>query len=166
MANTQQITKKTLLLQYLLEQGLRVFTNAEVKAVASQLNITPTYTNLILTSLIKDGWIRSIRRGIYAFTAVTGIQPIHEFELAMQLVKPAMISHYSAFYYHELTDQVPRDIFVSTLKGNHVPQLGAREHRAGFKLDGVHYRIMQLNQERFLAALRLEKEKVFFKILT
>lgn len=162
--HTHQVTKKGLLLQTLLQQGSRVFTNAEVKAIAKQLNITIPYINVILTSLIKDGWIRGIKKGLYAFTSVTGIQPIHEFEIAMQLVRPAMISHYSAFYHHELTDQVPRDVFISTIKGIFIPQLGERDKQAGFKLDGVHYRIMQLNKDRFFGAIAARKGEVVFQV--
>lgn len=97
-------TQKNLLLQNLLAQGLRVFTNGTVKDIAIRLNISKVYTNIILSSLIQEGWLRDIRKGLYAFTSTAGIHPIHEFEIAMQLVKPTMISHYSAFYYHELTD--------------------------------------------------------------
>ena len=62
-------TQKSLLLQKLLLQGLRVFTNAAVKDIADQININKVYTNIILRNLIKEGWIRNIRKGLYAFTA-------------------------------------------------------------------------------------------------
>ena len=157
-------TQKNLLLQNLLAQGLRVFTNDTVKDIADRLKISKVYTNIILSSLIQEGWVKDIRKGLYAFTSVTGIYPIHEFEIAMQLVKPAMISHYSAFYHHELTDQVPRDIFISTIKGTHVPQLGEKDKQAGFKLDGVHYRIMQLNKDRFFGAILAWKGEASFQV--
>ena len=157
-------TQKSLLLQKLLLQGLRVFTNAAVKDIADQININKVYTNIILRNLIKEGWIRNIRKGLYAFTATIGMQPIHEFEIAMQLVKPAMISHYSAFYHHELTDQVPHDVFISTIKGVHSPQLGEKGKQAGFKLDGVHYRIMQINEDRFFGAITAWKGEVSFQV--
>ena len=163
-AASHTTTQKTLLLQNLLVQGLRVFTNAAAKDIAKQLNISTAYTNIILHSLIQEGWIRGIRKGLYAFTSMTGIQPIHEFEIAMQLVKPAMISHYSAFYHHELTDQIPRDIFISTVSGVHVPQLGEKDKKAGFNLEGVHYRIVQLNKDRFFGAITAWKGEVSFQV--
>ena len=158
------ITQRNLLLQNLLAQGLRVFNSSTVKEIAYQLGISKSYVNTILCALTQEGWIKNIRKGLYAFTAVTGIQPIHEFEIAMQLVKPAMISHYSAFYHHGLTDQVPHDIFITTTKGSHVPQSGEKDKHAGFKLDGVHYRIMQVNRERFFGAVTAWKGGAQFKI--
>lgn len=158
------ITQKNLLLQNLLAQGLRVFTSSTVKNIASRLSISRGYANIILCNLTQEGWIKNIRKGLYAFTATTGIQPIHEFEIAMHLVKPAMISHYSAFYHHNLTDQVPRDVFISTVKGTHIPQLGEKDKQAGFKLDGVHYRIMQINRDRFFGAIPAWKGEVGFKV--
>ena len=157
-------TQKNLLLQNLLLQGLRVFAGTTIKNITDRLNINKAYANIILHKLIQEGWIRSIRNGIYAFTSVSGIQPIHEFEIAMQLVKPAVISHYSAFYHHELTDQVPHDVFISTIKGVHVPQLGEKDKQAGFKLDGVHYRIMQINKDRFFGAITAWKGDASFQV--
>lgn len=156
--------QKTILLQNLLVQGLRVFTNVAVKDIAKQLNISTAYTNIILRNLIQEGWIRSIRKGLYAFTSMTGIQPIHEFEIAMKLVNPAMISHYSAFYHHELTDQIPRDIFISTVGGVYVPQMGEKDKKAGFNLDGVHYRIVQLNKDKFFGAILAWKGEISFQV--
>lgn len=157
-------TQKSLLLQKLLLQGLRVFTNAEVKDIADQVNISKGYTNIVLHNLIKEGWIRDIHKGLYAFTNAAGIHPIHEFEIAMHLVKPAMISHYSAFYHHGITDQVPYDVFITTIKGAYVPQLGEKSKKAGFKLDGVHYRIMQINKGRFFGAITAWKGEVSYQV--
>lgn len=158
------ITQRNLLLQNLLTQGLRVFNSSTVKEIAYQLGISKGYVNTILCALTQEGWTKNIRKGLYAFTTVTGIQPIHEFEIAMHLVEPAMISHYSAFYHHDLTDQVPHDVFISTVKGTHIPQLGEKDKQAGFKLDGVHYRIMQINKDRFFGAIPAWKGEVGFKV--
>jgi hypothetical protein len=37
------------------------------------------------------------------------VSPLHEFEIAMALVQPAAISHWSALNYHTLTEQTPDD---------------------------------------------------------
>ncbi len=157
-------TQKNYLLQSLLSQGLRVFTNAMVKEIAKRQDVSVAYINTVLSRFIQEGWVRSIHKGLYAFTAITGIQPIHEFEIAMHIVNPAMISHYSAFYHHELTDQVPRDVFISTTKKFHIPQLGVKDKKAGFSLDGVHYRIMQLKKDRFFGAITAWKGEVSFQV--
>jgi predicted transcriptional regulator of viral defense system len=154
-------TQKNFLLQKLLSQGLRVFTNTAVKNIAGQLDIDKVYTNIILHNLIKEGWIKNIRKGLYSFPATIGIQPIHEFEIAMQLVKPAMISHYSAFYHHELTDQIPRDVFVSTIKGVYIPKT---DKQSELKLDGVRYRIIQIIEDRFFGSTTAWKGEVSFRV--
>ena len=47
--------------------------------------------------LRRNGWIVSLRRGLYALAStVPGVTPAHEFEIAMALVEPAAISHWSA----------------------------------------------------------------------
>lgn len=157
-------TKKNLLLQKLLMQELRVFTNAMVKEIADQIGINKTYVNIVLRNLIKEGWIRSIHKGLYALTATTGVQPIHEFEIAMQLVNPAVISHYSAFYHHELTDQIPRDIFISTVTGSYIPRMDENGKQLGFRLDGVCYRIVQVDKSRFFGAITAWKGEVSFQV--
>ncbi len=70
---------------------------------------------------LKDNWLERVKKGMYILSSDnTGISPIHEYEIAMYLVKPSMISHYSAFYYHNLTEQVLRDVYISTLKNKHI----------------------------------------------
>lgn len=59
---------------------------------------------------------------------------------------------------------MPRDVFISTIKGTHVPQSGAKDKQAGFKLDGVHYRIMQLNKDRFFGAIPAWEGEVGFQV--
>lgn len=157
-------TKKNLLLQKLLMQELRVFTNAMVKDIADQISIDKAYVNIILHNLIKEGWIRSIHKGLYALTATTGIQPIHEFEIAMRLVNPAVISHYSAFYHHELTDQIPHDVFISTVTGSYIPRMDEDGKQLGFRLDGVLYRIVQIDKSRFFGAITAWKGEVSFQV--
>jgi len=43
------------------------------------------------------------------------------FEIAMALVDPAAISHWSALHHHALTEQAPRRVFVLTPLGGPLP---------------------------------------------
>jgi len=145
-------TAKTALLQGILSEGLRVFETTDLQKIAQGLGLDPQYTLSLVSELIRDGWIQSIKRGVYKLSAVTGVSPIHEFEIAMHLVKPSIISYYSALYYHGLTEQLPRRIYISTIKGA-TPQMGTLR-RAGFHFEGMDYQIIQLKKEKLFGEIQ------------
>lgn len=61
----------------------------------------------------KEGWISRLKRGLYALSSESGLGPApHEFEIAMALVQPSAISHWTALHYHQLTQQIPNKIFA------------------------------------------------------
>lgn len=76
----------------------------------------------IIHSLSKKGWILRLKRGMYAIVPLE-IGPegadaftIHDFVIASHLVKPYYIGYWSALNYHGLTDEIPRTVFIATLK--------------------------------------------------
>ena len=77
---------------------------------------------------------------------------MHEFEIAMALVDPAAISHWSALHYHGLTEQIPRKVFVLTTTEVSVPRVrGAVRERdkRGFAVLETTYQFVQVKPERF-----------------
>ena len=142
-------SQRTQLLQGLIESGLRVFEIEDVKAIVHKLNLNTANVSRLISRLIKEGWLESIKKGVYKLTPSTGISPIHEFEIAMHLVKPAMISFYSAFYQHGLTEQLPRIVYISTLKESSAPQKGLFKKKAGFNFHGIEYQIIQVKKDKF-----------------
>ncbi len=148
----------------LLEGGNRVMTANVVKEVAHQCAIDPDYTPHLITSLIQDNWLTPLKKGLYKLSQTTGISPIHEFEIAMHLVKPAMISYYSAFYHHGLTDQVPKRVYISTLKGHSIPHEQGQTRRAKFKLADIEYQIVQLKEERYYGGIQAWRGEGGFKV--
>ena len=106
-----------------------------------------------LYHLRRNGWIVPLRRGLYALSpAVPGVTPAHEFEIAMALLEPAAISHWSALHHHGLTEQVPWKVFVLTTTEAPVPRVrGARasEAREGYPAGGTRFRFIQVKPERF-----------------
>jgi predicted transcriptional regulator of viral defense system len=79
------------------------------------------------------------------------VTPAHEFEIAMALVEPAAISHWSALSHHGLTDQAPRRVFVLTTARS-VPRVrGAK--RGGtekdYRVGETIYQFVQVRPERF-----------------
>lgn len=72
----------------------------------------------ILERLRAKGWIERVKRGWFAViplsSGATRSTHIHEFVVAMNLVRPAAIAYFSALNHHGLTEQLPRTVFVAT----------------------------------------------------
>jgi predicted transcriptional regulator of viral defense system len=100
-----------------------------------------------------------LRKGLYALSStVPGVTPAHEFEIAMALVEPAAISHWSALHYHGLTEQTPRNVSVLTTTEASVPRMrGAKASlgRQGFLVGDTIYRFIQVKPERFFGTERV-----------
>jgi predicted transcriptional regulator of viral defense system len=110
------------------------------------VGLSESYIRQSLHYLAKSGWLLRLRQGLYAISpTVPGVKPAHEFEVAMHLVSPAAISHWSALQYHELTDQVPTTVFVLTTTEGYVPWAKGGRYPVGETV----YRFIQVKPERF-----------------
>lgn len=142
----------TELVRKLAESGQRLSTADEARKFAPSVGISPGYFRQALHHLARAGWIVRLKKGIYALSGSTpGATPLHEFEIAMALVQPAAVSHWSALSYHGLTEQAPRRVFVLTTARS-VPRVrGARAQRAdeGYAVGGTTYRFVQVKAEKF-----------------
>jgi predicted transcriptional regulator of viral defense system len=141
------------LVRLLAYQGDRIFSTARARELAPRVGLKDAYLTEALYHLRQNGWIVSLRRGLYALApTVPGNTPVHEFEIAMALVEPAAISHWSALHYHGLTEQGPRTTFVLTTTETSVPR---RRGDKGGKDASVYlagdmaYRFIQVKPERF-----------------
>jgi len=120
----------------LAESGQRLFTAEEARKLAPSVGISPGYFLQALHHLSRTGWIVRLMKGLYSLSgSVPGTTPLHEFEIAMALVEPAAISHWSALSYHGLTEQTPRRVYVLTTARS-VPRVRrrvkARRAEAGY----------------------------------
>lgn len=142
----------TELVRRLAEAGQRIFTAEEARRVAPSVGLSPGYFRQALHHLARSGWVVRLRKGLYSVSAsVPGTSPLHEFEVAMALVEPAAISHWSALSYHILTEQAPRRVFVLTTARS-VPRVrGARAERSdeGYPVGETIYQFVQVKPERF-----------------
>ena len=151
------------LVRKLSAEGLRVFTAEAARRVAPSVGLSPGYFREALHHLARSGWIVRLKKGLYVLSgAVPGTIPLHEFEIAMALVEPAAISHWSAMSHDGLTDQVPRRVFVLT-PARSVPRLrgakavraglsavtGGKQVRAGYRVGAATYQFVQVKPERF-----------------
>jgi predicted transcriptional regulator of viral defense system len=147
------------LVRRLASEADRVFTTARARELAPAVGLSPGYLRQALHHLAKSGWVVRLRKGLYALSStVPGVTPAHEFEIAMALVEPAAISHWSALHYHGLTEQTPRNVFVLTTTEASVPRMrGAKASlgRQGFLVGDTIYRFIQVKPERFFGTERV-----------
>lgn len=98
----------------------------------------------VLDRMREKGWIERLKRG--RFTAIplssgdTRSPQLHEFVIAMELVKPAAIAFFSALNHHGLTEQLPRTVFIAT---DH-PVRRPVKHVLGFS-----FRVVSVRKEKF-----------------
>jgi predicted transcriptional regulator of viral defense system len=140
------------LVRLLASEGHRIFSTERARELSSQVGLKNSYLTEALYHLRRNGWIVSLRRGLHAISSsVPGVAPTHEFEIAMALISPAAISHWSALHHHGLTEQAPRSVFVSTTK-TFVPRLRgakAKKARSGYPVGDVIYQFIQVKPARF-----------------
>ena len=141
------------LVRLLAADGDRIFSAARAREMAPQVGLKEDYLLEALYHLRRNGWIVRLRRGLYALTAaVPGVTPVHEFEIAMALVDPAAVSHWSALQYHGLTQQVPRKVFVLTTAQVSAPRARGSRHSGrggGFLVGGTVFDFVQVIPGRF-----------------
>ena len=140
-----------MLVRRLAAEGHRIFSTEQARKMAPEVGLSDGYVRQAMHHLTRSGWLVRLHKGLYALSSsVPGVSPAHEFEVAMALVRPAAVSHFSAMHYHELTDQIPHGVFVMTTTGHWVP----RSHKAGsgaagYRVGETIYHFVQVKPERF-----------------
>ncbi len=125
------------LLRHLADQGLKIFSTGQALAAALEIEMNPNYVSEALHHLKNGGWITRLKRGAYAMAAY-GPAP-HEFAIAMALVTPCAISHWTAMHYHHITEQTPNKIFSITPRGTSIPR----------SLANTMFRFVQVKKEHY-----------------
>lgn len=144
------------LIRRLAAEGYRIFTSRQAREFAPAVGMSADYVRQSLHYMARAGWIVRLHKGLYALSsAVPGVVPAHEFEIAMALVEPAAISHWSALHHHGLTEQVPRRVFVLTTIETSIPRVRgekAKEVQNGYPVAGITYQFIRVKPERFFGA--------------
>ncbi len=147
------------LVRVLASEGDRIFSTKRARHLAPRVGLSDAYVAEALHHLRNNGWIVSLRRGLYALSpTVPGIAPVHEFEIAAALVSPAAISHWSAKHRHGMTDQLPRRIFVLTTTDAAVPRDHGTQRvpkNESYRIGDVDYQFIQVKPERFFGFERM-----------
>jgi len=141
------------LVRKLAAEGDRIFGADRARELAPSVGLSEGYLRQALHHLVRAGWLIRVRKGLYVISsAVPGTSPVHEFEIAMALVSPAAISHWSAMHYHGLTDQAPRKVFVLTTTDASVPRRqsgNGKGHGGGYRVGDTQYQFVQTKPERY-----------------
>ena len=136
------------LLQELFNMGHYVFNTQEVRDKAKLLEISDKYVSQLLHLLTQGGMIVRLRRDLYALKEgfPSNIQ-LHPFVIAVNLVSPSVISHWSAMNFHGLTEQIPVRVTAMTTKKVVTPEMrngkdNSQKH--AWNISGVKYEYITL----------------------
>lgn len=114
------------IIQQLVGKGHKIFTLHEVKEALytegfGAKNISKN-TSAWLTKLCKVNRIVRLISGFFAISEEAGGVPLHDFEIAMVLVRPCAISHGTALHYYDPSFQEPSTVFAITPIKTAVPR--------------------------------------------
>jgi len=138
----------------LFEEGKRIFTIADARKAASHCGMADNYVVEALHHLSNTGWLTRLKRGLYIISSsCLGMTPVHEFEIAMALVQPSAISHWSALHFHGMTEQIPQRVYVTTTQAVPISRavktgnIGQRSFSR--EINGILYEFIKIKPERF-----------------
>lgn len=101
-----------------------------------------------LSRLARGGWLKRIERGLYMLVPLEAgperAWAQDSLIIGTRLARPSAIAYWSALRYWNLTEQLPRTVFVQT------PQ---RKANTSLTVNGVSYRIIQINLARFFGVV-------------
>jgi predicted transcriptional regulator of viral defense system len=147
------------LIRRLSAEGGRIFSTGQARELASEVGLNEAYLVEALYHLHRTGWIVRLRRGLYAISSsVPGVSPLHEFEIAMALVSPAAISHWSALHYHGMTEQAPQNVFILTTTQANLPRNPKTQsirRVSGYTVGDTTYRLVQVRPQRYFGVERV-----------
>ncbi|MBS3802588.1 MAG: hypothetical protein KGY65_07555 [Candidatus Thermoplasmatota archaeon] len=118
---------------------MKIFTIEDVKRLS---NTKKDVLKVILSRWEKNGWIERIEKGKYMVIPLgtkKGKYTLHEFVLGSMLVRPCIISYWSALHHHGFTEQIPRTVFIQTT---------SRKKHQQLTIFDIAYKIIRLKEEK------------------
>jgi len=143
------------LLEGLDERGKLVFTAADALDAGAARSLAARQTYHVLLRLEATGWIRRIRRGLYAVTGkLPGSTAPHDYAIATALYTPSALSYRTALQLHGLSEQVPQIITCTTTAKVVTPAMRSRRPKqrrraSTWEVDGLRIQIVSVRPARF-----------------
>ena len=143
------------LMEALDAAGKLVFTTEDVLAAGRARSLTPFQVNNVLRRLVAAGWVRRLKRGLFAVTGkVPGSVAAHDFAIATAIHVPSALSHATALSLHGLSEQVPRIITCATTAKIVTPamrqhQSDASRRASEWNIEGLRIRFVSVVPSRF-----------------
>jgi predicted transcriptional regulator of viral defense system len=143
------------LLDGLDERGKLVFTAGDALDVGAARSLAARQVYHVLLRLEAAGWIRRIKRGLYAVTGkLPGSSAPHDYAIATALYTPSALSHRTALQLHGLSEQVPQVITCTTTAKVVTPAMRTRQakrrRRASiWEVDGLQIQYISMRPARF-----------------
>ena len=98
-------------IQEVKNRDMIIFTPKEIRRF---LKTSKENTNRILNNMIKKDLCKRIEKGKYILTEHW--KSLDTYEIATNIIKPSYLGFWNALHHHNLTEQVPRKIFIATTK--------------------------------------------------
>lgn len=159
MKNIRQQVLALELLKRLGNQSQRIFSTESILPLSAEVGFSPKELVQALNTLQEEGWIAEIRKGSYAITSsIAQAETAHSYEIAMELVTPAAISHWSALRYHELITHPAPYIYVLTQTTPSIPRYRRKDVSLPAKVYPVGkllYHFVQIKAERFFGTQKI-----------
>lgn len=129
------------LLLQLSGAGKTIFSVEEARAIS---DLSPRRLNTILHRLTRKGWLERLERGTYLIIPLeAGLErewSANPFLIASALADPCAIGYWSALSHWNLTEQLPRAVYVQTT---------SRKQRREKTVLGTHFIFVTLSPPRF-----------------
>ncbi len=120
-----------------------IFTTAQAQEYWGE----PAYTANILSRLVRKGWLRRLERGVYMLLPLAAgperVWSESGLTIAARLVQPAAVAYWSAMHYWQMTEQIPRTVFVQS----------TRRKRA-LEVAGIHFQFVTVREARFFGVVQ------------
>lgn len=148
-------SQERLFLTSMAGEGKRVFRIADARPYWP----TDHRARQALSRLEHKGWLQRLERGLYLIVPLEAGPEGHWSEdpllIATQLVEKGAVAYWSALHYWNLTEQVPRTVFVQTLRQKNPSQI---------EIQGVSYKFIWITEQKYFAVQAQSSDGMQFHI--
>ncbi len=133
--------RESQVISHIKEKEKIIFTPKDVERF---LDISKQNAHRVLNNMREKDLVKRIERGKY--TLKDSWKELDIYEIVPYIFKPSYIAFWSALHYHNMTDQVPRTVFLITTK-----------RKKSLKLQGQKIRYVTIKKDLFFGYERFDK---------